>query len=69
MALKGIHLLLLLFIQNISSSCTLEALVSGHLPRDVKKVLVTGADRVRECKNTEFVSELRKTGFCEGGVK
>ena len=24
---------------------------------------------LRECKNTEFVWELRKTGFCEGGRK
>ena len=34
----------------------------GH-PRDAKKVPVTGAARLRECKNTEFVWELRKTGL------
>ena len=33
------------------------------------KVFVTGAGRLRECKNEEFVRELRKTGFCEGGRK
>ena len=41
--------------------------MSGH-PRDAKKVPVPGAGRLRECKNTEFVGELRKTGFCEGGL-
>ena len=42
---------------------------SGH-PQDAKTVSVTGAGRsVRECKNTEFVRELRKTGFFEGGRK
>ena len=40
--------------------------MSGH-PSDAKKVPVTGAGRLRECKSTEFVWELRKTGFCEGG--
>ena len=40
-----------------------EAPVSGH-PRDAKKVFVPGAGRLRECKNTEFVWELSKTGFC-----
>ena len=46
---------------------TVEALVSGH-PRDAKKVSVTEAGRLRECKNTEFVWELRKEAFCEGGL-
>ena len=45
-----------------------EALISGH-PRDVKKVSITGAGRLRKCKNTQFVWELRKTAFCEGGHK
>ena len=40
----------------------MEVLVRGH-PRDAKKVPVTGAARLRECKNTEFVLELRKTGL------
>ena len=30
-------------------------------------MLVTGAGRLGECKNTEFVWELSKTGFCKGG--
>ena len=47
---------------------TVEALVSGH-PRGVKKVSITGVVRLRESKNTEFVWELRKTGFCESGRK
>ena len=47
---------------------TLEVLVSGH-PRGVKKVSKTGAVRFRECKITEFVWELGKTGFCESGRK
>ena len=41
--------------------------MSGQ-PRDAKKVSSTGAGRLRECKNTEFVLELRKTGFCVGGL-
>ena len=42
----------------------------SQLPRDSKKVSVTGAGRLRECKNTEFVWELRKwTGFSEGNRK
>ena len=45
-----------------------EALLSRH-PQIVKKVSVTGAGHVRECKSTEFVWELRKMGFCEGGSK
>ena len=38
---------------------TVEALVSGHHPWDAKKVPVIGAGRLRECKNTEFVWDLR----------
>ena len=40
--------------------------MSGH-PRDAKKVFVTGAGCLRECKNTEFAWELRKTGLCKDG--
>ena len=40
----------------------------GH-PRDAKMVPVTGAGRLRECKNTKFVWELRKTAFCEDDRK
>ena len=47
---------------------TVEALVGGH-SRDAKMVFVTEAGRLRECKNTEFVWELRERGFCEGGRK
>jgi len=54
------------FCQDTYSS--VEAIVSGH-PRHAKKVSVTGASRLRECKNTEFVWELSKPGFCEGGRK
>ena len=45
---------------------TVEALVSGQ-PRVAKIVPVTRAGHLRECENTEFVWESRKTGFCEGG--
>ena len=45
----------------------MEALVSIH-PLDIKKVFVTGADRLQECKNTKFVWELREVGPCEGGL-
>ena len=38
-------------------------------PRDGKKGSVTGAGRLRECKNTEFVWELRKTGVSKGSLK
>ena len=39
-----------------------EAVVSGH-PRGVKKWSVTGAGRLRESENTEFVWEFYKIGF------
>ena len=58
----------ILFILNNKNIRRVEALVSGH-GRDAKKVPVTGAGRLRECKNTEFVWEVRKTRFCEGGLK
>ena len=45
-----------------------KALVFRH-PRDTKMVSVTAAGRLRECKNTEFVWELLKTGFCGGVFK
>ena len=44
----------------------MEALVSGH-PLVADKISVTSTGRLRECKNTEFVWELRKTGLSEGG--
>ena len=40
--------------------------MSGQ-PRVAKMVPVTVPGRLRECKNTEFVWESRKKGFCEGG--
>ena len=50
-------------IEFCSQKCNrVEALVSG-LPQDVKKVSVTGAGSLQECKNTEFEWELRKTGL------
>ena len=42
--------------------------VGGH-PWDTKKVSVTGAGDLRECKNTEFVWEFGEIAFCEGGRK
>ena len=30
---------------------------------------ITRAGRIRKCKNTEFVWELREAGFCESGRK
>ena len=43
-------------------ACTVEALVSGN-SRDTKKVPVTGAGRLRECKNTElFCMRVEKNG-------
>ena len=47
---------------------TVKALVNKR-PRDSKKVFVTGAGRLAECKSTDFVWELKKTRFCEGGHK
>lgn len=47
---------------------TVEAVVRGHA-QDAKKVFVTGAGSLQECQNTAFVWELRKTAFCEGGLK
>ena len=43
---------------------TVEAFTSVH-PWEVKKMSVTEAGRLQEWKNTEFLRELRKTGFCE----
>ena len=37
----------------------MEALISGH-PWGFKKVPITGTGCLQECKNTEFVWELRK---------
>ena len=45
----------------------MEAFVSGN-PRDAKKVSVSGADRLWECKNTEFEWELRKRGLVKAVV-
>ena len=45
----------------------MEALVSVH-PLGIKKVFVTGADSLQECKNTNFVMELREVGSSEGGL-
>ena len=42
--------------------------MGGH-SRYSKKVSITGAYRLWECKNTEFVWEVRKAGFCDGGRK
>ena len=40
----------------------------GH-PREAKfKVSVTGASRLRKCKNTEFVRGLSKRGFVKVAV-
>ena len=33
------------------------------------KRCLTGAGRLQECKNTEFVWKFRKMGFCQGGRK
>ena len=46
---------------------TMEALVSGH-PQGTKRMSLTGAGGLRECKNTEVVWELRKTGFVKAVV-
>ena len=45
---------------------TVKALVNER-PRNLKKMFVTGAGRLREYKNTDFLWELKKTRFCEGG--
>ena len=46
---------------------TVKALVKER-PRDSKMMLVTGAGRVREFKNTDFLWELKKTRFFEGAI-
>ena len=48
---------------------TVEAVVSGHLWDAKEGLRNSGAVRLRECKNTEPVWELRTTRFCEGGRK
>ena len=50
----------------------MEALVSGD-PRDEKKVSVTGAGQLRECKNTELLLVVcmrveKKMGFVKATV-
>ena len=52
------HLFIIIF--------TVEVLMSGH-PQNAKKVSVTKAGCLRGWKNTEFLWELRKIGFCELG--
>ena len=37
--------------------------------RNAKKLSVIEAGRLRECKNTEFVWELRKTGVAKAAIK
>ena len=51
----------------VSVQNAVEALVSGH-HRDAKKMSITGAGRLRECENTEFVWELREPGFVKVAV-
>ena len=46
---------------------TMEAIVSGH-PQGAKRMSVTGAGGLQECKNTEVVLELRKMGFVKAVV-
>ena len=46
---------------------TVEALVSGH-PQGMKRMSITGAGGLQECKNTEIVWELRKMGFVKAVV-
>ena len=41
-----------IYWENIS--VTVEASISGH-PREAEKLSATGAGRLRECANTEFV--------------
>ena len=43
---------------------TVDTVVSAH-PQDAKKV----SGHLREYEDIEFVLELTKTGFCEGGLK
>ena len=58
-----------ILFQSLTVCYTVEALVS-RLPRDVRKVSITGAGHLQRFKNTEFVWELKKkTVFCEGGHK
>lgn len=49
---------------NLLLTDTVDTVVSGH-PRDAKKV----SSHLREFEDIEFVLELTKTGFCEGGLK
>ena len=42
---------------------TVKALKGNRHPRGTKKGSVTGAGRLQECENTEFVWEFNKTGF------
>ena len=45
--------------------CTVEAPVSGH-PQEAEKVPATGAGRLRDCLNTEFVGARVQMGFYQG---
>ena len=50
-------------MQEVCFNCTVGAFVTGH-SWNMQKVSITG-----ECKNIEFVWELRITRFCERGRK
>ena len=41
-------------LTQLGQNNTMESLVSGHT-RDAKNMSITGAGRLRECKNTELV--------------
>ena len=51
-------------LENKYSGSSRERTPSGR-----EKGVSIGPGPIRECKTTEFVWELRKTGFCEGGRK
>ena len=47
---------------------TVETLVGGNHPREAKKVPVTGASRLRECKIRSLYGSLEKRGFVKAAV-
>ena len=55
------------FVCFYQPKCTTVKSLVKERRRDSKKMFVTGAGRLRECKNTDFEWELKKTRFCEGG--
>ena len=55
--------------QAVNYKCFYKFSSRKRTPSEGKKGVRTCSWPLTGCKNTEFIWELRKTGFCEGGRK